>query len=141
MIAQTNPLIGTAVWIRKEGNVLLGKRAGARTSGAGTWCPPGGHLEMFETIEECAIRETKEEASIEIENIHFLSWMEDHWHEQWTHYITFHFIADWKSGEPQPKVDEQEEWNWFEWSALPRPLFRPAQLFVAAGFNPLEITR
>ena len=132
------PLLGNAVWVRKDRKVLLARRAGAKRSGAGTWCPPGGHVEMFETIEECAIREVHEEAGIEIERIRFITFSEDPFRENGTHYVTFHYVADWKSGEPRPQEGESEDWNWFAWDALPQPLFRPAQLFVDMGINPLE---
>lgn len=102
------------------------------------WCPPGGHVEMFETIEQCAIRETREEASIEIENVRLMRFIEDSTRTDGTHYVTFHFVADWKSGEPMPQRGETEEWYWFEWSGLPSPLFKPAQDLFDSGINPLE---
>ncbi len=51
---------------------------------------------------------------------------------------TFHFVADWKSGEPRPLEGECDEWQWFDWSELPEPLFKPAQDIVHLGINPLE---
>ena len=138
-MTQKYPLIGTAVWIRKDGKIMLAKRAKEKRSGPGTWCPPGGHVEMFETIKECAIREVREEAGIEITNIKFMVYSEDPYRENETHYVTFHYVADWMSGEPQPHDGENEDWYWFAWNELPEPLFRPAQLFVDMGVNPLEI--
>jgi 8-oxo-dGTP diphosphatase len=61
------PLVGIGAAIIKEGKVLLGKRIAKH--GSGTWCFPGGHLDFMESFEECARRETREEAGIEIENI------------------------------------------------------------------------
>ena len=33
----------------------------------GAWVLPGGHIEVGESLEECAVREIKEETGIEIE--------------------------------------------------------------------------
>ena len=59
------PKVGVGVIIVKEGKILLGKRKNAH--GEGTWCPPGGHLELGESYEECAKRETFEETNFKIE--------------------------------------------------------------------------
>lgn len=132
------PKIGTAVWIRKDEKVLIGKRTG-KPAGSGTWFPPGGHLEMNETLLECVIRETVEEATIEIQNIKFVTVNENIWKDMETHFVTIYFVADWKSGEPVPQPGEYSEWGWFTWDALPNPLFKPAEIFVETGLNPLEL--
>jgi 8-oxo-dGTP diphosphatase len=135
---QQHPLVGNAVWIQKDGKVMLAKRAAVMKKGAGTWCPPGGHVEMFETVAECAMREVMEEAGVEVENLRLITISEDPHRDTGSHYITFHYAADWKSGEPRPQEGESEEWHWFRWDELPQPLFRPAQLLVDMGINPLE---
>lgn len=134
---QERPKIGTAVWVRKDGKILLGIRN--KAAGFGEWCPPGGHLEMFESLEECAIRETREEAGLEIVNVKSLHFSEDPWQEGGTHFITVHFVADWQAGEVSPKPDEFQNLEWFDWENLPSPLFRPAKHFAEARINPLEI--
>ena len=137
-MSQQYPLIGTAVWVQKEGKVLLSRRAKEKRAGAGMWCPPGGHLEMFETIEACVTRETREEARIEIQNLRFIRYIEDPYRTDGTHYVTFHYAADWLSGEPLPQAGESEDWYWFPWGELPDPLFKPAKDFADTGINPLE---
>ena len=64
---QQFPKIGIGVIIIKDNKVLLGKRKSSH--GKNSWAPPGGHLEFNEQIEECAIRETKEETNLEIKNL------------------------------------------------------------------------
>lgn len=130
------PRLGTAVWVKRDGKFLLGVRDGAW--GPDTWCPPGGHLDFNETVLECAIRETKEESGIEIENVRFMTFLDTIWKEKDSHTVTMYFTADWKSGEPVPQMGEIKRWEWFDWNSLPRPLFYPLQLFVDAGLNPLE---
>ena len=51
----------TAVVINPRGEVLLQLRRDT-----GTWAPPSGGVEPGETIAECAIREVREEAGIEV---------------------------------------------------------------------------
>jgi 8-oxo-dGTP diphosphatase len=130
------PGIGTAIWVRKNGKLLMGLRS--NKTGKGTWCPPGGRVEMYETIEDCAIRETREEAAIEISDLQLMTSIENIWPEMETHFVTFYYVADWKSGEPIADPAEFTEWGWFDWKALPSPLFRPSQLLVDSGINPLE---
>ena len=65
----THPRVGVGVIIKKDGQVLVGKRKASH--GAGCWHFPGGHLEFNETWEECARRETKEEVGIKIKNIKY----------------------------------------------------------------------
>ncbi len=93
---------------------------------------------MFETIEECAIRETREEAGVEVENVRLITFHEDARREKGTHYVTFVYAADWKSGTPRPQEGETQEWSWFDWNDLPEPLFRPTKIFVDMHINPLE---
>ncbi|HEU5357581.1 MAG TPA: NUDIX domain-containing protein, partial [Gemmatimonadales bacterium] len=49
------PQLGVGVLILREGKLLLGQRRGSH--GAGTWAPPGGHLDSGESVEQCACRE------------------------------------------------------------------------------------
>lgn len=121
--AQENPRprVGIGVMILKDGKVLLGKRKGAH--GEGDWAFPGGHLEWMESIEECARRETMEEAGIEIENLRFQmvanvkAWKPKH-------YVHINILADWKSGEPEIREpDKCDGWAWYAMDELPSPLF------------------
>ena len=47
----------------EKDKILIGMRTGSH--GANTIALPGGHLEMFETFEDCAMREIKEECNLD----------------------------------------------------------------------------
>lgn len=101
---EDRPRVGVGVMIFKNGKILLHKRRGSHGEGEHSF--PGGHLEYMESFEECARRETKEEAGIEIKNIRFqyLANVKEYTPK---HYVHVGLVADWLSGEP--KVMEPEE--------------------------------
>jgi 8-oxo-dGTP diphosphatase len=132
----TRPGVGTGVYIRKDGKILMGMRR--NTHGEGTWCAPGGKVELYEEWHDHCKREVLEEAGIEITNIRLMTATNDITAEWGTHYITLHFVADWVSGEPRDEEGKMIEWQWFEWHRLPQPLFPPSQHFADHGINPLE---
>lgn len=87
---------------------------------------------MYETFEECAIRETQEEAGIEIKNIQFLTARNNRYPDHSKHYITIVMIAEWASGEPTVSEEEREkhgDWQWFYLDELPDPLFETHIIF------------
>ena len=131
------PRIGVGVLILKDNKILLGKRIS--THGKNTWAPPGGHLEFNEQIEECAIREVKEETNLEIKNLRIGPITNDIHKDEDKHYVTIFVISEYKSGNVKLMEPEKcEQWNWFEWSNLPQPLFLPLQNLIKQDFNPLK---
>lgn len=132
---ENRPKVGLGVIIKKDGKVLMGKRKNSH--GEGTWNFPGGHLEYEESWEECARRETREEAGIEIKNIIFATATNDIFENEQKHYITIYMVAEYESGEVQLLEPEKcDEWKWFSWNELPRPLFLPTENLLKMGFNP-----
>jgi 8-oxo-dGTP diphosphatase len=128
------PRIGTAVHIVKDGKVLLGKRE--KGSQVGSWCVPGGAVDMYETPTEGAIREVFEETGLIIEKPRLMVVLNDVDHEKGTHWVTLQFVANWLDGEPRDAVGEIGNWAWFDWDDLPEPLFAPTRNFVKNGYNP-----
>src|SRR5690349_13823608 len=49
----------------KDGKVLLLKQSDYSISGGGTYHPPGGIVELGETLRDCLVREVKEEIGVE----------------------------------------------------------------------------
>ncbi len=117
------PRVGLGILIFKDKKVLLGKRKHADGLGHGEYAGTGGHLEYMESIEDCAKRETLEEAGIEIENIRFLCLVNVKEYAP-KHYVDIGLIADYKSGELRVmEPDKLESWDWYSLDDLPSPLF------------------
>ncbi len=132
---QREPRVGVGVLVLDSGHVLLGLRKGAH--GAGTWAPPGGHLEFGESIAACAEREVLEETGLEIRNVRYGPYTETVFASEELHYVTVFVLAEREAGEPRVlEPGKCERWAWFAWNALPRPLFEPLGDLVARGFRP-----
>jgi 8-oxo-dGTP diphosphatase len=129
------PEVGIGVCVIKDRKVLLGKRQ--KSHGDGSWSFPGGHLEMYETWEDCAKREVLEEADLRIKNTKFAGVTNDFFPEEDKHYVTLFIIAYYDSGELKTMEPEKcSDWNWFSWENLPQPLFRPILNLIKQGFDP-----
>ncbi len=131
------PKVGVGVIVIKDDKILLGKRKNAH--GEGTWSFPGGHLEFNESWEGCALRETMEETGIKIKNIRFGAVTNDIFQIEEKHYITIFMLADYSFGEVKTMEPEKcEQWGWFEWDDLPKPIFVPIQNLQKRNYNPLN---
>jgi len=129
------PKVGVGVIVLRDGKVLLGKRKNAH--GEGSWCFPGGHLELNEEVEECARREVMEEAGITVKNLKKGPYTNDIFMDEKKHYITLIIVCDYDSGEVRVMEPEKcEKWEWFNWSQLPKPLFIPVENLLKQGFKP-----
>ncbi|MES2583827.1 MAG: NUDIX hydrolase [Pseudomonadota bacterium] len=130
-----DPVVGVGVIILRNNQILLGQRAGSH--GAGTWALPGGHLEFGETVDQCAMREVLEETGLDLRAFKAAPYTNDFFVTEEKHYVTLFVIAESHAGEP--RVLEPNKclgWQWFNWSALPSPLFQPLQTLVDTGFLP-----
>jgi 8-oxo-dGTP diphosphatase len=115
--------------------ILIGQRKGSH--GPGTWQLPGGHLEMYESFEECAQREVLEETNLSIDNIKFVTATNDPMQSENKHYVTVFVQASIPYEQVgQVKVMEphklQGEWEWVTQQELCQraPLFSPLAHFV-----------
>lgn len=116
--------VGVAAVILREGRILLGERIGSH--GANTWATPGGHLELGESIEECAERETLEETGLTVDSFKKLAFTNDVFEKEGKHYVTLFVVASCLTGEPQvTEPNKCKQWHWFELDKLPEPLFLP----------------
>ncbi len=134
---QNRPKIGVGVIVKNNGKVLMGKRKGSH--GDGYWAFPGGHLEMNESIEQCAERETFEEAGIKIKNLSKSYFTNDIFENEEKHYVTLFITSDYNFGDVEiMESNKCDEWGWFEWDNMPKPLFLCVENLVNEGFNPFD---
>ncbi|HSB74589.1 MAG TPA: NUDIX hydrolase [Terriglobales bacterium] len=131
------PGVGVGVIIVREGRVLMGRRKGSH--GHGSWSFPGGHLEFGESVEDCARREVLEETGVKIGTTRPGPYTNDIFESEHKHYVTVYVVADHHAGEAHLlEPGKCERWDWFEWGALPQPLFPPVQNLLRRGFHPLR---
>ncbi|GAA5847101.1 hypothetical protein JCM5353_008842 [Sporobolomyces roseus] len=107
------------------GQFIVGIRKGSH--GSGSIQLPGGHLEIGESFEQCAMREVEEETGIQLvaeENqIKFVTATNDVFsleEDGGKHYVTI-FVACRVRDDVEPKVLEPEKcesWTWMKWEEL-----------------------
>lgn len=127
--------VGVAALIIHGGKLLLMRRA--HSHGAGTWSPPGGHIDFGEMPEDTAIRETREETGVTIAAPAFRGITSDVFAEEGKHYITLWYDVSDVTGEPRVNApDEMTDVGWFPLDALPEPLFLPLANLLAGRCTP-----
>ncbi len=126
MTQQSNhPRVGIGVIIvNGEGKILIGKRKGSHSP---FYSIPGGHLDIGETFEACAIREIKEESGLIINNprvIAVTNNLDDTFLKEGKHYISIVIVATEFSGElVVMEPTKCEGWLWCDPTDLPTPHF------------------
>ncbi len=127
-MSEQRPLVGVGVLILKENQALFAKRKGSH--GEGEYAFPGGHLEFGESFADCAIRETREEAGIEISNINF-QYLANIMKYGGKQYVHIGLTANWLSGEPHVlEPNKSDDWGWYPLEQAPEPLFEMCRLAI-----------
>ena len=122
--------VGVACLVVRDGRLLLMRRRGSH--GSGTWSTPGGHLDPGETLEACAIRETREETRVRVERVRFVAITNDVFEADARHYVTVWMLAEAHSGEAEVGEErEMYEVGWFPLRDLPDPLFLSLENLLA----------
>ncbi len=113
--ARPFPAVGVVVW---RGEEMLIIRRG-KPPGQGQWGLIGGAQEVGETFFECAIREAREEAGIEIAPFNIITAIDgitrDGEQNVQYHYSIVEVNANWVSGEAKPASDITD----VRWITLP----------------------
>ena len=129
---QAQPRVGIGViLVNAEGQILQGRR---KNSHAPYWSIPGGHLELGESFEACAIREVSEETGLHITAPKVIAVNNDllTFAECGKHYVSVTLLAEQVSGEPQLlEPDKCEGWHWVDPHQLPEPQFTASRQAVA----------
>lgn len=126
---ENHPRVGVGVIIKRDNSILLGERLSSH--GRGTYAPPGGHLELYESFQDCAMRESIEETGLKLYRLKHIGTTNDIFRESSKHYITIFMSAE--IGVQDPRTMEPEkckEWKFYKTSNLPRPLFLPMQNLI-----------
>ena len=134
-MTERTPRVGVGVLVVRDGRLLLGERLGSH--GAGTWAPPGGHLEFGESPDGCARRELLEETGLATTSIEPGPYTSDLFPLEGRHYVTLFVVASGVTGEPGLREPAKcARWEWFAWSDLPAPLFAPLDSLRRQGYVP-----
>ena len=120
-----NPVPGVVVVIEKDGQVLLGKRAGG--FGKGKWGLPQGYIEFDEDFLTAAIREVKEETGLEVKIRSILNVVSNLLSPR-LHTLAIVLLAGVNAGELKAG-DDLETLDWF-----PLPGLLPEMAFEADEF-------
>jgi NAD+ diphosphatase len=102
-----------AIILVKRGNELLLTRKAEWP--AGRYSLVAGFLDFGESLEECAIREVREETGIEICNIHYVG--SQNW--PFPAQLMAGFVADYAAGDICVDLHELEDARWFPIDTLP----------------------
>lgn len=116
--------VGVGVLIRDPLNptkVFAGIRQNSH--GSNTLALPGGHLELGETWEQCAIRETLEETGLQLcpNSVRFGHVTNDIMEKEGKHYVTIFMMGECQCEVTRPKNLEPHKcagWESFTWDDL-----------------------
>ncbi len=103
------PVPAVSVLVFRHGDVLLVKRSDEPSQGL--WSPPGGSLELGETVEQAAAREALEETGVTVRpertvDVREVIVRDDRGRVRW-HYVLFAVLSTYVSGEPFPASDAE----------------------------------
>lgn len=109
-LGQVTPKVGAnAAIFDSDGQILLMKRAGS-----GTWCLPGGAVELSESPEEAAVREVREETGLTVEVVELVDAYRRTPQPTFPHHsVILTYLCDAQEGELQlsPEGDALRYWS------------------------------
>lgn len=128
------PRVGVAavVWRTPERRELLLGKGHNDAANDEIFAVTGGHWESGETLHDAAIRETREEAGVELTDLKLISVFDFFNEEKGRSYVSIGFSAIWSHGEPEVReVEKKVNWGWYTpEQALELPLFRPDRVLI-----------
>jgi 8-oxo-dGTP pyrophosphatase MutT (NUDIX family) len=134
-VEPVEPQPGVGVVVARDSRVLLGRRLSAH--GYGTWSFPGGKPLPGETVQQCAVRELREETGIVASAPRMIGLTVDGFPRSRDVFRTTFVQIDGSAANPVAAEPEKTvQWEWFGWDELPEPLFTPVASLVATGYTP-----
>jgi 8-oxo-dGTP diphosphatase len=105
--------------INKQNQLLLGLRRDSVDGGK--WAVPGGHLDLGDTLEECALRELREETGLVGYHAQQFSYVEQPINISNMHYFHFGYLVTEFEDKPviNGEPEDIERWEWFDISRIP----------------------
>ena len=95
------------IFDKEKEKILLTKRAAPPK--ANFWFPPGGAIDLGETVENGVLREIIEETDIQVTNLKFLDYIDgitrDVNGKVIYHFVVFMYVADYLKGKAKAKDD------------------------------------
>lgn len=103
------PIPAASAFAFRGDSILLIKRRDEPSQGL--WSPPGGSLELGETAEQAAVRETLEETGVTVRplrvaDVRSVVLKDGTGRIRW-HYVLIGILCEWVSGEPFPATDAE----------------------------------
>lgn len=115
---EKRPTVGVVLMVIRDNKLLVGVRR--EKHGFGKLSVPGGHLEFGEGIEECAIRELKEETGMTARREHVSIITLSNQPVAGAHYVNIGVLIQNPEGDPEETApDEHGDWRWIDLDALP----------------------
>jgi len=125
------PRSGCGVAIVVDGRILLLQRS--RDPERGCWGIPGGKVELFETVEQAARREIREELGIGLGPLRLIAVTDQIDRDGGTHWIAPVLLATSIEGEPRNvEPAKHAAIAWFALDDLPHPLTASTRAAVDA---------
>ena len=111
-----NPFPTVDIIIEIQGGIVLIERKNPPHG----WALPGGFVDYGESLEDAAVREAREETSLEVNNLRLLGCYSDPRRDERMHTISTVYMAD---GCGQPRAaDDAADVGIFQLDNLPEPL-------------------
>lgn len=127
-VLYVNPAVGVAVVVRRDSEILWGRRASGRYRDA--WCIPCGYVEWGEEVRAAAAREFQEETGLVVEVGEILT-VHSNFHDPERLTVGLWFAGRVVGGKVAP-ADDLKEVAFFPLDNPPQPLAFPTDLLVAA---------